>query len=78
MSTPFTADPTIIAAAENLCEREAAAGRVAIFEPLHAGLETTFRQRRLFEFAMLRWQTRGDSELHLLACAGIDRTRSPA
>lgn len=77
MSTPFTADATIIAAAENLCEMEAAAGRSTVFEPLHVGLETTFRQRRLFEFAMLRWQTRGDSSLHPLACAGLDRFRTP-
>lgn len=72
--TLFTADNTIIAAAENFCICEEQAGREPVFTPLQVGRFSTWRQRRLFESSMTAWQTRG-TELHAQAVQNVTKFR---
>ncbi|WP_321935549.1 hypothetical protein [Paraburkholderia sp. J8-2] len=58
MTTPYTADDTIIASAENFCVRELRAGREPVFSVLEVGLYATWRQRCLFDAAMLAYLSR--------------------
>ncbi len=49
-------DNTIIFAAESLVAQEVAAGRQPVFTVRAVGADKTWRERRLFEAAMLRCQ----------------------
>lgn len=57
-NTMTAADQTIIAKAESYVSLEHQAGRKAIFARELAGPSADFRQRRLFELAMLREEMR--------------------
>jgi len=77
MTNPYTADETIIASAENFCRREKQAGREPVFTPLAVGLHATWRQRRLFDAAMLAYLSRDmDAEFCTLTVKSVDRFRS--
>lgn len=77
MTNLYTADETVIASAENFCVREKRSGREPVFTPLEVGLYATWRQRRLFEAAMLAYMSRGmDAEFRALTVKSVDRFRS--
>jgi hypothetical protein len=74
----YTADNTVIAAAQNVCVAAAQKGQEPVFTRTEAGIYTTFRQRRLFESAMLEWMTHGKAHLadvNRLAAENIERFR---
>jgi hypothetical protein len=59
-TTDYRADQSIIAEAEICVIRERQAGRRAVFTQELVGIYASFRQRRLFELAMLREEMRLD------------------
>jgi hypothetical protein len=78
MTDAYTSDETICAAAQNLCATERQAGREAVFLPSAVGLGT-WRQARLYEFALIAQLTDGlphQAAVHAEAVKAMDRYRS--
>jgi hypothetical protein len=75
MADKYTSDETLIAQAQNFCVAELRAGRTPVFSRLEVGAYATWRQRCLFDMAMLEYTTRNLPDLHAQAVRAVDRFR---